>query len=569
MDAEARFKGTGDVTSVLELLDQPALGYVKSTGFKPGLVNGQVSAGFKIGFPVSKEPKLEQMTLAGKVRVSELKSGALPGGLAVNGGAINFDITQSAISANGDIKVNNVPVVLAWQRIYDAPPERQPTLRLASVLNERARDELGLNMNHIVKGDLPIALAVSLQGDGPPKLFVEANLTNTDIFLTAIGWRKPPAQKASLTFDLIQRPDNYVMLDNFALTGDRLNINGHVLLNDKHRIAGFNFPVFSTNALTQLAINGELTPQNVLKVQAKGPSFDGRQFFRSLLQGGKISDSQPTPLKDEPGLDLNVEIETVFGYYDATVKSVVVDAKRRNGKLTYLEAAGRLDGEAPLIVHVEQKPGRPRMLTSDATDAGSALRLTGAWGSARGGTMNLRVNLDGGGGVEKSGVIDVHRLEIVNDEVVGRVVSQVERERARVKPDARNAGQQAFKERTVFDRLVVPFAITSSELQIHDAVVQGPEFGVTGHGRVDFTHEAVAFSGTYVPFYGVNNLLGGVPIIGDFLTGPGGKEGIFAMTFAIQGRTSNPEVIVNPASMFAPGLFRQIFEFDSHRQAVQ
>ncbi len=566
---EIRFKAKGDVGAVLELLDQPALGYVKSTGFEADLVTGQVSGGFKIGLPMIAEPKLAQMSLAGKVHVTQLKSGGLPGGLSVNGGTVDFDVSEAAISAKGDLKVNNVPVVLAWQRIYDAPPEQQPTLRLAGVLNEKARDRLGLNVNHILKGDLPIALAVSMGADGPPRLFVEANLTNTDVFLTAIGWRKPPGQKASLTFDLIQRPDDDLMLDNFALTGDGLNINGHVLLNGKRRIAGFNFPVFSTNALTKLAISGELTPKNVLKVQAKGPSFDGRQFFRSLFKGGRISESQPAPLKDQPGLDLSVEIETVFGYYDATLKSVVVEAKRRNGKLTYLEAAGRLNGAAPLIVHVEKKKGQPRMLTSDATDAGSVLRLTGAWGSARGGTMNLKVNLDGGRGYEKSGVIDVRRLEIVNDEVVGRVVSQAEQERARVKPNAGNGGQQAYGERMVFDRMVVPFAITSRELQIRDAAVQGTGFGVTGHGRVDFSRELVAFSGTYVPFYGVNNLLGGVPIIGDILTGPGGKEGIFAMTFAIKGRTSNPEVIVNPASMFAPGLLRQIFEFDNRRQTVQ
>ncbi len=59
-------KVNGDVASVLELLDQPALGYVKSTGFKPGLVNGQVSAGFKIGIPLVREPKLEQMSSRGQ-----------------------------------------------------------------------------------------------------------------------------------------------------------------------------------------------------------------------------------------------------------------------------------------------------------------------------------------------------------------------------------------------------------------------------------------------------------------------------------------------------------------------
>ena len=533
-DAEVRFKGAGDVASVLELLDQPALGYVKSTGFKPGLVNGQVSAGFKIGIPLVREPKLEQMSLAGKVRVSELKSAPLPGGLSVNGGAVNFDISQSAISANGDVKVNNIPVAVAWQRIYDAPPDRQPALRLASILNEKARDELGLNMNHIVKGDLPVALAVSLQGDGPPKFFMEANLTNSDVYLTAIGWRKPPGQKASLTFDLVQRADNFLVLDNFALTGDGLNVDD-LLLNDKRRIAAFSSPEFSTNALTRPST------ANLRRRCAQGGRARGRptmrRTFRTLLSGGKM-ENQPAPLKDEPGLDLNVEIETVFGYYDTTLKSVVVDAKRRGGKLTYLEAAGRLNGEAPVAVHVEQKPGHPRMLTSDAFDAGSVFRLTGVWGTVRGGTLNLRVNLDGGGGAEKTGVIDVRRFEVVGDEVVGRVVSQAEREKARVKPDARNGGQQALSgERTGFDRMVVPFATGPTGFRIHDAALNGPEFGVTGRGRIDFSHEVLSFSGTYVPFYGVNNLLGGVPILGDLRRrGAGGKEGIFGITFAIQAR---------------------------------
>src|SRR5208337_4900668 len=36
-DAEVRFKGAGELGAVLELLDQPPLGYVKAVGFKPNL----------------------------------------------------------------------------------------------------------------------------------------------------------------------------------------------------------------------------------------------------------------------------------------------------------------------------------------------------------------------------------------------------------------------------------------------------------------------------------------------------------------------------------------------------
>lgn len=567
-NAEIRFKGTGEVGAVLELLDQPPLGYVKAVGFKPNLINGQASAAFKIGFPLLKDLKFEAMSLSGKTRVSDLKSGSLPGGLVLNGGVINFDATETAVSATGDVKVNNVPVSLVWQRIFDAPPERQPTLRLASILNEKARDELGLNINHIVKGDLPIALAVAMQRDGPPKFFMEANLTNADIFLTAIGWRKPPGQKATVTFDLSQRPDNYLVLDNFAMTGDGLNISGRIMFNDKRRLAAFALPEFSPNALTKLAITGELTPQNVLKIQAKGPSYDGRQFFRSLLTAGKIADNQPSPMKDEPGLDLNVEIDTLFGYYDTTVKSVSVDAKRRGGKLNYLEGTGRLNGKSPIAVHIDQKPGHPRLLVSDATNAGSAFRLTGFYSSVHGGTMNLRVNLDGGNGVDKAGVLDIRRFEVVGDQVVGRVLSQAEKERARLKPDSRGGQQVSSGERLYFDRMAVPFSVGANQFQLQDAAINGPLVGATIRGRIDFGHETLALSGTYVPFYGLNGFLQGVPLLGDILNGRA-NEGIFGITFAVQGRTSNPEVIVNPASVLAPGFLRHVFEFENQSQLAQ
>ena len=561
-DAEVRFKSASDVAGVLELLDQPPLNYVRAVGYKPNLINGQVQAAFQIKFPTVPDLQFKQIAISGKSRVVDLKSNGLPGGLAVNGGAVNFDVSENAISANGDIKVNGVPVSIAWQRIFDAPPEKQPTLRLAAILNEKSREELGLNINHIIKGDLPIALAIAMQRDGPPRLFMEANLTNTDVFLTAIGWRKAPGQRAAVTFDLSQSQDGHLLLDNFAMTGDGININGYLLLNDKHRIAGFNFPQFSTNAMTLLSMSGELTPQNVLKVQAKGESYDGRPFFRSLLNAGKIADNEPAPLKDEPGLDLKAEIDTVTGYYDTSVKSVIIDAKRRGGKLTYLEVAGRLNGEAPVAVHVDQRGHDARMLVSDATDAGSAFRLVGFYPAIRGGTLNLRINLDGGGGADKTGVLDVRRFTVTGDQVVGKVISQAEKEGARYKPDARNSTQHVSSgEPLQFDRMMVPFSVGANQFHLHDAAINGPVLGATLRGRIDFTHETIALSGTYVPLYGFNSVLGVVPLLGDLLKGRE-NEGVFGITYAVQGKTSNPDVMVNPVSMLAPGFLRQIFEFD-------
>jgi hypothetical protein len=151
---------------------------------------------------------------------------------------------------------------------------------------------------------------------------------------------------------------------------------------------------------------------------------------------------------------------------------------------------------------------------------------------------------------------------VAGDQVVGRVVSQAEKEGARYKPDARAAHQFSSEAPLLFDRMVVPFSVGANQFQLHDAAINGPALGATIRGRIDFGHETLALSGTYVPLYGFNAVLGSVPLLGDLFKGRE-NEGVFGITFAVQGRTSSPDVVVNPVSMLAPGFLRQIFEFEN------
>jgi hypothetical protein len=43
---------------------------------------------------------------------------------------------------------------------------------------------------------------------------------------------------------------------------------------------------------------------------------------------------------------------------------------------------------------------------------------------------------------------------------------------------------------------------------------------------------------------------------------------VFGLTFGIQGSLTNPQVLVNPLSMFAPGLFRGLFEMTAENPRV-
>jgi hypothetical protein len=87
-------------------------------------------------------------------------------------------------------------------------------------------------------------------------------------------------------------------------------------------------------------------------------------------------------------------------------------------------------------------------------------------------------------------------------------------------------------------------------------------------GKVDFDRGYVQISGTYVPLYGLNSMLGSVPILGDILTG-GQGGGIVGLTFVVQGNLKDPQVGVNPVSALTPGIFRQIFETDPGAAGIQ
>jgi hypothetical protein len=105
----------------------------------------------------------------------------------------------------------------------------------------------------------------------------------------------------------------------------------------------------------------------------------------------------------------------------------------------------------------------------------------------------------------------------------------------------------------------IPFSIGHGQFVMNGASIKGPVVGATLRGKVDFRLQRIEVGGTYVPLSGLNSALAPIPLLGPVLTGLGG-EGIFGITFAIQGSLASPQVIVNPFALVTPGIFREIMQ---------
>jgi AsmA-like C-terminal region len=556
-NAEIHFKTQSDASAAFEFLDHEPLRYIQKLKIKPPQVDAPLTTTFSMALPLLKEVRFADLRMNGRAHLQDVRATDLPGGMGIHGGTMDFDISETAIEARGDVKMNGMPVKIAWQRFYDAPPDRQPPLRLRAIIDEAARQEMGMEVNHVLRGPVAAELTLNMRKDQPPLIRFEANLSDTDIIMGSMGWRKPPGQRAMLSTDIEPGDNGTVALRNLNIGGDDIAVRGELTLNDKRQPIAFRFPTLSLNLQTQMELSGELT-NNVWKVRGTGSSYDGRQFFRSLFSAGKITEDQPQLPKNTPGVDLKLELDNVFGFFDTTVKKVSLEARRRNDKLIYLDLHGRLNGKDPVAARLDAtKPGDPRTLLAEATDGGAAFRLVGFYPSARGGEVSLKVNLDGSGPAEKYGVLYARNFIIVGDQIVGEVLSGPKGEKATV----RTRPASEYSQQLEFENLRVPFSVGSGQFVIHDGIINGPVLGATMRGNIDFRRERISLSGTYVPLFGLNAAISGVPILGDILSGRHG-EGIFGITFAVQGATSNPNVLVNPMSLVAPGFLRQLFEFD-------
>jgi hypothetical protein len=101
-------------------------------------------------------------------------------------------------------------------------------------------------------------------------------------------------------------------------------------------------------------------------------------------------------------------------------------------------------------------------------------------------------------------------------------------------------------------------------IDIADGRASGDSIGGTFTGSYDRDSKKVDISGTLVPLFGLNSVLGSLPVVGNLLVSKKG-EGILGLTYEMKGNISEPSITVNPLSILTPGILRRIFEFGPSR----
>jgi hypothetical protein len=559
--AELAVKSQASLSALIDTLNHSQLHLAGQGPLPIEGVDGKVDGELKISMPLVSDGRV--VKAEGKARITDLKGKSKEHRLDLQGGTVDINVSDIGVIAKGDLIVNGVAAKLQMHRILDAAPEMQPPLRISATLDNSDRTQLGLDVNHLVQGAIPVEITVAHKTDGPPAVHMRGDLTDAELILSELAWRKTPGRAATVEFDVDTSNPAKVGLSNFRVVGDNIAVDGSLTMNEKREVSEFMFPNFSLNVVSRLSATGKFSADRIWKIDVKGTTFDSKDVFRSLLALGDTSETKIKPIHPAKGVDVTAEIDTVLGHSDISLRNYKVKVSEREDRLVSVNVSGTLDGGGSLTVQLKDSNGL-RRLYAESTDAGVAFKLIGFYPNLQGGKLKLEVDLDGRGAAEKSGVLWVDNFRVLGDPIISEVYSSVET----AGTDGGARKRQVEREVFDFQRLKAPFSVGHGQFVLDDSYIRGPLLGASIRGKVDYNSRRLSLGGTYVPLQGINSALCEIPLVGPIVSGFD-CQGVFGITYAIQGPMASPQVIVNPLSMFTPGILRAIMEMTNPNPQVQ
>jgi hypothetical protein len=547
MDAPAsrvRFRIDGSVASAAELLSSERLRDYAGSPIDPGTSRGNLTAYVTMSMPLKPDLPAGSAQYAMNLEVNNFSAEKLVMGQKVEAAALRVRADNQGYTLRGDVKINGIPALLEYKKSRD---QSDAEVRVAATLDEAGRTRLGFELSGYVSGPVPVRIngRVPIES-GDSRYSVEADLTQARIDRLLPGWVKPAGRQARMSFVMTSRPQ-FMRLDDLSIEGPGLQVKGSVECDGTGDIQAANLSSFNLSDGDRATLRAERGPDGALRVTVRGDVYDGRGFIKSSMSGPGPGQSKNAKLKD---IDIDVRLGTVAGFHGETMRALDFKMSRRNGSIMSFSLAGRLGRDTPISGDLRGRQGGRNVMYIETKDAGALFRFSDIYPKIFGGEMWLAMEPPTANNAPQDGLLNIREFSVRGEAALDRVASG----------NAEMGGAPAKSQGVEFERMRVEFTRTHGRFAIKEGVVRGPMIGATTEGHIDYLAQEVRLRGTFVPFFGLNNMFGQIPVFGVFLGG-GSNEGLVGLTYEVVGPPGQPVLRVNPISVVTPGLFRKFMEF--------
>lgn len=529
----------GPARTVLTVLDRPPLGYPSKLDLDPARSAGTVEAQLHFGFPLFQSLAVEDIDVAvqAKLEGAALKEVAL--GQDVTEGKLDLDLTTKAMTVKGRVRFAGVPVSVDWTERFDDAP-KTPRTRIAVKGEADAADlaRFGIDAGAYAQGRIGADVLFTIDQARQSAAAVTLDLAATRLSLAPLGWTKPagtPA-RARAVFRLDKGKLNRIT--GLSLDGGGLKAAATVDIDPRSG---------AVRAVRDATLSVGRTDARAT-VEREGKGYIISLSGRSLDLKPVLADDSDGSGDDLPPIDVAVSLDRVL-VGDGRPLEQVSGRVVFDGTLSTALLTART-GPAGAVTFNYVPEGGGRLMRLTAADAGAVLDALDITNRVRGGTLTVEGRAASRQrGAPLEGSIEIYDYTVLDAPAIARLINAM---------SLGGLAELLGSKGITFGRLLGTFRKTGDTLALHEVRTSGSALGLTLEGEIDMATDAAKLRGTIVPVYGLNRIIGQIPILGDVLSG-GEGQGIFAATWHLDGPLADPSVSVNPLAVLAPGFLRNLF----------
>lgn len=530
----------GPLRDAMTVIDSEPLFYAREIGIEPAKVSGRAKAKLAFSFPLVRDLQFAQVELGVSANLSDVGVKDLVFGGDAERGVLDLVLDRNGLQLQGGAELAAVPAAISLS--HNFKPDRSGVstrYTVWTVVDRAGRQRLGLDfLPDVVDGPVAVDASITERSGKRRQVALALGLKDASLVEPLVGYRKPPGEPALARMVVELQGDRPLQIRGLEVTGPGLDLKGTVAFN-AGEVARADFERLRAG---QTDLQGSVVrrPEGGWRIDAKGASWDGAM----LLGGEEKKDSPPFVV------DARVQRVTLGPGREARDVSVQIYSDGIHYEMARIDATVGEKGK--LALRFGQAGGsRDLNLTTD--DFGATLKLADINDNIVGGRLAIEGRVEDVGAQRVlRGTAEGADYRLINAPVFAKLLSVA---------SLPTMASLLNGEGIPFTRLTGRFELTSDTLVLDKVRAYGGAIGVNLSGKMDRVQHTIDFSGTLVPAYTINSLLGNIPVLGPLLLG-GEGQGLFAANFRAAGPAANPTVTVNPLSALAPGFLRNLFLFD-------
>ncbi len=552
---------SGALADVLALIDMKPLRYPTRFGFSPASARGNAAADIRIDLPLRKSLHVDEVQIAVKAHSTGFGL-ALGKELRISDGTVDFSVSNTSLWAVGSVGLNGSGSKLGvdWSEDFASAGPVTTKIAVKGALDETARRALGLTSFAGLKGAMGVTGTLTGRRGALRQGNFVADLTPTAMTINAIGVDKPAGFAMAAKVGVGFGAQAHLSDINLHLTAQGTSVAVTAKFDEAGALTSLQAPQVRIGPRNDFAVTLSKTAGGT-DISLRGRSLDGSRLAR---QGEVDADGQSggtgggtrggDPL-DGP-FRVSIRLDRLALRDAVAVSNFSLDVAGAGDRLSALTLAGGMGKNVPISASLIQAGGA-RALSFTAADAGLFFKGLYGFSGLKGGKLAVSLSIPGqltlvrsAGDADFKGKLVLTDFRVVDQPLLARLFT------------AGSLGgliNLMQGQGIAVDELDMPFSSRNRVIAIKGAHATGPAIGITADGYIDRPKNRIAVKGTLVPLYGLNSVLGHIPLLGDVLTSKKG-EGIFGMSYAVEGDADEPKVSVNPLSVLAPGIFRRAFE---------